>query len=192
MRAGVCRSTCLARPCKARKAASRAPHFTRRLRGPGSAAAAAWSVAAVHRQLLAHELEDLAVGLRRRGGFARRPAFMSLRAWRTRARSCCSVGGGVVCDPAAQRVVVGDQVGRASARPRAAAAVSAAGALMLLGQRRRCTASSASGSSLRISLPMNCIWRRLPSKLVMRLASASASTSFSVELRGARTGRRAA
>jgi hypothetical protein len=34
-------------------------------------------------------------------------------------------------------------------------------------------------SSWRINLPTNCIWRRLPSKLVMRLGSASASRSLS-------------
>ena len=45
--------------------------------------------------------------------------------------------------------------------------------------RAALTLSMTSSSSLRMSLPMNCICRRLPSKLLIRLASATASTSFS-------------
>ena len=94
----------------------------------------------------------------------------SLRAWRTSARSCCvSVSGWVSSQPPSasssairsSRQRLGLVQGRASAAPSRCSARPA----------RRARPRSVSASSPRISLPMNCIWRRLPSKLVMRLAS---------------------
>jgi len=63
--------------------------------------------------------------------------------------------------------------------PGAAAMVSWAEGMCCSCQRRADRLAARFGVSLRICLPMNCIWRRLPSKLVMRLASATASISLS-------------
>ena len=102
----------------------------------------------------------------------------SLRAWRTKARSCwLSVLG-------YSSIQAWTAESSAIRRSRQLSAKCRANVSLVLPMRcslsASLTASTDASLSLRMSLPTYCIWRRLPSKLVMRRASTKASRSWSV------------
>jgi len=66
-------------------------------------------VAAMHRELLAHELEHLAVGLALARRLAGRAGLDVLARLAHEGAQLLGIGGRVGLDPAAERIVVGDQ-----------------------------------------------------------------------------------